>query len=101
MRQPRVVADHYRQRLKNSVGRLAQVPTDLPDADWLAQLRHAEVLAPTQFNGVTELLSGYHKINATSKINGKTNDEAELIRLVQATDALLASLPRANMQLVR
>ena len=95
LRQPRVVADHHRQRLKSAAGRLAQLPADLPDAEWLAQLQRAQVLSPTLLTEITGLLSGY------AKINPKAGDEAELIRLVQATDALLASLPRANMQLVR
>lgn len=97
MRQPRVVADHHRQRLKSAVGRLAQLPTDLPDAEWLAQLQRAEVLSPTTLNEITDLLSRYAEIHAI----GNGSDEADLIQIVQATDALLASLPRANMQLVR
>jgi hypothetical protein len=93
-RQPRVVADHYRQRLKSAIGKLAQVPADLPDAEWLAQLHRAEVLAPTQLAQVEELLSGYAQVD----------NDADLIPLVQATDALLALLPRATLyttQLVR
>ena len=93
-RQPRVVAAHYRQRLKSAIGKLAQLPADLPDAEWLAQLRRAEVLTPAQLAQVEELLSGY----------AQADDDADLIRLVQATDALLALLPRATLyttQLVR
>jgi hypothetical protein len=95
MRKPDVVADHYRQRLKSAVGRLTQVPADLTDAEWLAQLRRSEVLSPTLLAEVTDLLSGY------AKVDSKTSDEGDLIHLVRATDALLASLPRANKQLVR
>lgn len=95
MRKPKIVADHYRQRLKLGVGRLAQIPADLPDAEWLAQLRRAEALSPALFNEVSELLVGY------ADIQNKASDEAELVELVQATDTLLASLPRATMQLVR
>ena len=97
MRQPRVVADHHRQRLKSAVGRLAQLPSDLRDGEWLAQLQRAEVLPPTTLNEITDLLARYSEIDA----KGNGSDEADLIALVQATDALLASLPRANMQLVR
>jgi hypothetical protein len=95
IRQPHVVADHHRQRLKSAVGRLAQLPADLPDGEWLAQLRYAEVLSPLLLDEVAELLDGY------AKIEDKRDEEAELIQLVRATDNLLASLPRANMQLVR
>ena len=95
MRQPQVVAAHHRQRLKHAVGRLAQAPADLPDREWLAQLQRADALTPTMLNKVTELLNGYANVDA------KTSDEAELIQLIQATDALLANLPRANKQLVR
>lgn len=85
-RQPRVVAEHHRQRLKNAIGRLAQAPADLPDADWLAQLRRAEILTLDMLYQVEELLKGY----------AQANDEADLIHLLQTTDALLASLPRAQ-----
>lgn len=85
-RQPHIVADHHRHRLKNAVGRLAQVPADLPDAEWIAQLRRAEVLTPTLLAQVEALLTGY----------AQANSEADLIRLLQSTDALLASLPRAQ-----
>ena len=95
MRQPELVADHHRQRLKSAVGRLAQSPANLPDPQWLAQVQHADVLTLPILNEVTDLLAGYARVTA------KTSDETELIQLVQATDALLASLPRANMQLVR
>jgi hypothetical protein len=95
MRQPRVVADHHCQRLKNRIGRMAQVPADLPDAEWLAQLCRAEVLSPTVLSEVAELLAGY------AASGNSAHDEASLIRLVQATDALLASLPRSQTQLVR
>jgi hypothetical protein len=67
----------------------------LPDAEWLAQLRRAEVLSAEQYNEVSELLAGY------AKQQGKASNEAELIQLVRATDTLLASLPQANKQLVR
>jgi hypothetical protein len=95
IRQPSLVADHHRQRLKSALGRLAQLPTDLPDAEWLAQLRRAEVLSAEQYNEVSELLAGY------AKQQGKASNEAELIQLVRATDTLLASLPQANKLLVR
>ncbi|MCC6456669.1 MAG: DUF4350 domain-containing protein [Caldilineaceae bacterium] len=94
MRQPQLVADHHRQRLKSRVGRIAQIPADLPDAEWLAQLRRAEILSPTLLSEVAELLTAY-----ADPI--QVNDEARLIQLVQATDALLASLPRSQTQLVR
>jgi hypothetical protein len=74
---------------------MAQVPADLPDAEWLAQLQRAEVLPPAVLSEVAELLTGY----ATA--GNSAHDEASLIRLVQATDALLASLPRSQTQLVR
>ncbi len=94
IRQPRVVADHHRQRLKSRVGRIAQIPADLPDVEWLAQLRRAELLSPGLLAEATELLAGYANPS-------QIDDEAGLIRLVQATDALLASLPRSQTQLVR
>ena len=96
MRRPQIVADHHRQRLKVAVGRLAQLPADLPDDEWLAQLQRTADLSPTLMAQVSELLSGYAKVN-----RAQNSDEAELIQLVQATDALLASLPRATLQLVR
>lgn len=95
IRQPHVVADHYRQRLKLRVGRLAQTPVDLPDDEWLAQMRRSGALSPAALDEVAALLAGY------AKINNRRDAEADLIELVQATDTLLASLPRANMQLVR
>jgi hypothetical protein len=95
MRQPNVVADHHRQRLKSAIGRLAQLPADLPDSEWLAQLHRTDLLSPTLLNEVTELLAGYAKIRRTQA------DETALVHLVQATDALLASLPRATTPLVR
>lgn len=96
MRRPHIVAHHHRQRLKHAVGRLAQLPADLPDDEWLAQLQRAGILSPALLAQVGDLLSGYAKIN-----RAKSSDEAALIQLVQATDALLASLPRATLQLVR
>jgi hypothetical protein len=108
LRQPNLVADHHRQRLKSAVGKLAQLPADLPDKEWLAQLQRSEALSPTLFNEVSELLAGYAELDSVdngalhrSKSLGKSSDEADLIQLVRATDALLATLPRANMQLVR
>jgi hypothetical protein len=95
IRQPRVVADHHRHRLKNAVGRLAHAPADLPDGEWLAQVRRADLLPPSTLEAVSEALAGF------AAITTNTNDEQALIRLIQTTDALLASLPRANMQLVR
>jgi hypothetical protein len=95
IRQPHVVADHHRQRLKLRVGRLAQMPVDLPDDEWLAQMRRSGALSPAALDEVAALLAGY------AKINNKRDAEADLIELVQATDTLLASLPRANMPLVR
>lgn len=95
IRRPRVVADHHRHRLKHAVGRMAQLPDDLPDDAWLAQLQRAEVLSPATFNEVSRLIAGY------ANIKDKSEDEAALIQLVRETDALLATLPRANTQLVR
>jgi hypothetical protein len=95
IRQPRVVAEHHHQRFKSAVGRLAQLPADLPDGDWLAQLRRADLLSEVTLDQVSELLSGY------ADIENKADDEAALIDLVRDTDALLATLPRANRQLVR
>jgi hypothetical protein len=57
-RQPRVVANHYRHRLKSAIGKLAQAPAALPDSEWLAQLQRTEVLAPAQLAQVEELVSG-------------------------------------------
>jgi hypothetical protein len=104
MRQPNVVAAHHRQRLKSAVGRLVQAPADLPDGEWLAQLHRAEALPPAMMDEVTELLAGYAKVDPKGAGTGSkagNKEESDLIQLVQATDALLASLPRANMQLVR
>jgi hypothetical protein len=94
-RHPRVVANHHRQRLKNAIGRMTQVPASLPDQQWVTELSRTDVLPPTLVNQIIDLLAGY------AKIQDRTSDEADLIPLVQATDALLASLPRANLQLVR
>jgi hypothetical protein len=106
MRQPHLVADHHRQRLKSTIGRIAQVPADLPDSEWLAQLQRAEFLSPTLLAEVTELLKGFAEINKKANQNGnlratnRDSVEADLILLVQATDALLASLPRAQLHRV-
>lgn len=110
-RHPADVADHHRQRLKSAVGRLAQVPADLPDSEWLAHVRKSETILPAQLAEATELLTGYayfatpaHSASnnhSGQKKSSKGNDEADLIHLVQATDALVATLPRANTQLVR
>jgi hypothetical protein len=95
LRQPRLVAESHHQRLKSAAGRLAQLPTDLPDAEWLAQLQRADVLPPAVILEISELLARYAQVGASAQ------DETDLIRLVQATDALVATLPRANQQLVR
>jgi hypothetical protein len=100
MRQPGVVADYHRQRLKDAVGRLVQAPADLPDGEWLAQLQRAEALSPTALNDVSMLLAGYANF-APNTPGARTKDESKLIELVQATDTLLASLPRANSLFVR
>src|SRR5690606_28140530 len=71
MRRPRLVADHHRQRLKHAVGRVAQVPADLADAGWLAQLHRAEVYPPALLAEVTGLLTRY----------AQSDDEASLIQL--------------------
>jgi hypothetical protein len=108
---PADVADHHRQRLKSAVGRIAQVPTDLPDSEWLAHVRKSDTIPSAQMDEVAALLAGYNQFDARNhgiKHNNsgqmksaKSNDEADLIHLVQATDALVATLPRANTQLVR
>jgi hypothetical protein len=95
IRQPRVVADHHRHRLKSAIGRLTHAPADLPDAEWMAQVRRADILPPSTLDAVGETLAGFAKLTTNAA------DEQELIRLLQTTDALLASLPRANLQLVR
>lgn len=106
MRQPDLVADHHRQRLKSTIGRMALVPADLPDSEWLNQLQRAEFLSPALQTEVTELLRALAEISrtATQKSNSRAKNrdtvEADLIRLVQATDALLASLPRAQLHRV-
>jgi hypothetical protein len=109
IRQPQLVADHHRQRLKSTIGRLALVPADLPDGEWLAQLQRAEFLSPALLAEVTELLGGFAEINRTAIRNGNNRAKAQnrdtlegdLILLVQATDALLATLPRAQLHRVR
>lgn len=95
LRQPQTVAAHHRQRLKVAIGRMTQTPADLPDPEWLAQVQRTDILTDTTYNTVSELLAGY------AAMSDKRADEGDLIDLVQATDALLASLPRANQQLVR
>jgi hypothetical protein len=48
---------------------------------------------------VTALLNGYAIIS--EEPSDRDHDEADLMGVVVAPDALLASLPRANLQLVR
>src|SRR5690606_13969934 len=86
MRQPRVVADHYRQRLKSGVGRIAQLPVDLPDDEWLAQLERSDTIPSGTLQEVADLLAQY------AAITNKADDEADLIQLVRATDSLLLAL---------
>jgi hypothetical protein len=90
-RHRRALAQHHAQRLKQAVGRLAHLDAALADEVWLAQLRRHAPLPPARLDEVAQLLAGY----------AAANQDDELIRLVQATDALLASLPRTAMSFVR
>lgn len=85
------LAHHHAQRLKQAVGYLAQLDSTLEDKDWLAQLRSRAPLPPAALDEVARLLAGY----------ARADKDEELIHLVQATDALLASLPRTSNILMR
>ncbi len=90
-RQSRNLAEHHAQRLKLAVGRSAQLDPTLPDDAWLTQLRGRAPLPESTIDEVARLLFAYRQ----------ADDDGEFIRLVQATDALLASLPRTSTPLVR
>ena len=90
-RHRRALAQHHAQRLKQGVGRTALLEAALPDAAWLDELRRRAPLPPARLDEVEQLLAAY----------ARAENDDELIRLVQATDALLASLPRTAMSRVR
>jgi hypothetical protein len=90
-RQRRHLADHHAGRLKLAVGRAAHLDATLPNDAWLAQFHMRTALPAATVAEVERLLLAYDG----------ADDDAELIRLVQATDALLASLPRTAMSLTR
>jgi hypothetical protein len=78
------VARYHQQRLKQTVGRPLHLSAELADADFVARLRAAGVLSPDQAETLAALLRDYEQ----------PEDEAQLVRLVQATDAYLTSIGR-------